>query len=281
MEGINLKNKLYTLFVLSLLICANVLFAQQTPDEKQTLADAQTLVRLNDLPGACLVLNEGLKKHPASVALLQCRASVYVLNNEPQKAFADIETALGIVPSDSTINLQYIQLGMKLKLYKKVVVQSGKMLNVFPAKLYLMLTRAEANMQLKNYSEALTDIEHFLQLFPENCDAIFLQATVNNLDHKSGEAIKVFDKLIAKNSGRPEYFAARADAQMMLQNFSQAADDYGMALDLDASNSELNLKKAKALIAQNKKEEACVYLERACRNGNSEACSLVRKNCKK
>jgi len=93
--------------------------------------------------------------------------------------------------------------------------------------------------------------------------------------------IEYFTMLIDNDNSSTDYFMARADAYLKVNNISAAHHDLAQALDLNSSLPDAWCKMGITLQKNNKLEDACYHWRRALQMGSREAAEYIYRYCAK
>jgi len=156
----------------------------------------------------------------------------------------------------------------------------NKVIRQDPARFEAYMQRAEALSQVGDLSAALSDMELYLTYFPENDSAFYRKGLVQFQHEKYLDAIQSFNRSLALNSGKSEYYFARGLTYAKTGTTRYAEKDMSMALDLDPLNGEVWYEKGKLAEQLGSVESACHCYQKAFQYGIYEAGELVNKRCK-
>ncbi|NJN32667.1 MAG: hypothetical protein HC824_21335 [Synechococcales cyanobacterium RM1_1_8] len=94
-------------------------------------------------------------------------------------------------------------------------------------------------------------------------------------------AIAGLNDLIESDQTNEEYFLLRGKLNLKTQKLQDADEDFGMALDLNPSDSEANFGKGLAKYKLEDNSAACYYWQKAANEGSREALEYLNKYCGK
>lgn len=139
--------------------------------------------------------------------------------------------------------------------------------------------RAKCLYESNDYENALADLERFIALYPADKNAVSLAGAAASASGDNIAALKYFSRNVTNNPDDPTCYTQRGDAYFMSKSWKLAADDYGLALDLDASNATVWFNQGMAYINMKIVDEGCHCLARAMRLGEKRAASQISQHC--
>ncbi|MGE0079071.1 MAG: tetratricopeptide repeat protein [Bacteroidales bacterium] len=168
----------------------------------------------------------------------------------------------------------------------------------------------------EDYKEAQKYIDEALKNYPENAEFILRQGIVYNLKGLHDKAIEEFTKALELNPSSKLYLQIllnKASAEIRLEDYTSALNDYNKALELDPRNvniysyralvyfkltnytdaindynNALDLEPESSLTYYNRgmtylrlsdKQKACTDFHKACKMGNMTACKMIITVC--
>lgn len=149
-----------------------------------------------------------------------------------------------------------------------------------PNDLDLLVDRAAVLAEMGRYDQAKGDYDEVL-LFRGNDTELIRKAGRTMLE--AGQALKAleyFNRNLAIDRSRPEFFIDRAEAYMATRTWKNAYEDFSQALDLDPTISRVYLSRGKVRLAMNDREGACYDWNKAARLGEREAVLLLQQHCR-
>ena len=150
-------------------------------------------------------------------------------------------------------------------------------LGIPDAQLYLQ--RAECFRRTGEVDKAIADVSKFLDLYPGNMAAISMAGKLEVTAGDNLRAIELFSANIKLHPNDPECYIDRANSYFVAKSWKWAADDYGMALDLNPGKAEVWLNKGVALLNSGNTEDACHDFRRSLSLGNRKAADYISRNC--
>jgi len=143
----------------------------------------------------------------------------------------------------------------------------------------LFLRRAECYRKTGEDAKSRKDIEKYLSYYPENKYALSLAGKVESASGNVLKGLEYFNLNIKLHPSDPECYIDRANAYFITKSFNWAINDFSMALDLDAENSETWLNKGISLVNIGKTEDACHDFRASLKLGNKRAVDYISKYC--
>lgn len=174
----------------------------------------------------------------------------------------------------------------------------------------------KAHTLAENYKEAQDFIDIALSNHPNNPEFILRQGILFNLQGQHDKAIEQFNQAQSQNPSDKlnlQIFLNKASAEIRLDNFTEALNDYNKAIEIDNRNASiynyrgftnfrlgyyldaindynnaLDLEPNSPLTYYNRgmtyiklteKKKACMDFHKACRLGNMNACRMIIAEC--
>ncbi len=153
------------------------------------------------------------------------------------------------------------------------------LLKVGDADAIILLKLAECYKGGLDYDEAASYVDLYLSLYPSDTDALSLGGSIERAAGNYNSALRYYSKCLEANSGEPRFYIDRADTYFMVKSWELAANDYGMALDLNPDNSESWLNKGISHLNLRQEDTGCFCLKMAQKMGDDRASFLLERNC--
>jgi tetratricopeptide (TPR) repeat protein len=247
--------------------------------DEETEADVDYLVRKKQYMDALTLLDEKILDSENPHILFACRAKVYAELENYKGAVSDWDMA---IENDRNRPDYYIERGkvyMKLGKYDDAADDFTRVLRGDPASFNLYIERANAYAGLKRYNLAIRDVENYLGYFENDRQAIALCGDLNYMSENYIEALKYYNRNLALDKSKPEYFKSRGKAYLKTGTYRFAINDLSMALDLDPLDGETYLLKGIALFESGDAEAACADWDKANKLGESRAVEYLLNYC--
>ncbi len=214
---------------------------------------------------------QGLKRQPASVRVLNALGSVHVLLDQNDQALAYFQKAIELNPGSSiawlnmgivaqnlrqvsrsveclekavrmepTLLLAYLKLGDIYMLTNRIGDALGNFRNaqqLFPESVLPALRLGEANLRAKRYDDAVRTYHQGLQNFPKVVELILGLAATYREAEDFPHAEEQYQKALALD---PKYVDTHMAMGLMYyrqQNFRKALDAYQKVVELDPKNA--------------------------------------------
>ncbi len=246
----------------------------------QSMAEADYMVKSGDYIEAADVLSEALKGNYRKAPLYAKRAEVYLKTGNDHQALEDLNAALTTDKRNADLYARRGDLNLKLGKYRDALEDFTSALKYDPDNFSLYPKRAQANSKSSLYDEAVSDMEFYLKYFGNDHENWYRFGTINQENHKLFKALECYNKALALDQSKPEYFLARGETYMETRTYKYARNDFSMALDLDPRNATAYFDLGLAAIQLGNKDEACFGFNKAFEYGLFEARDYVEKYCK-
>jgi tetratricopeptide (TPR) repeat protein len=136
--------------------------------------------------------------------------------------------------------------------------------------------------KLGNYDES---IKYYSIAIYKNHDDPDYYANRGISEYFKGDYLKsIEDYSYAITHNHPkmaELYSMRADSYAALKEYDLAMSDYNKSIEIDPNNKVVYYNKGTALKDQNKLDDACICMEKACQLGHEKACIYINDHCKR
>ncbi len=241
-------------------------------------AEAAFMIKNKEYTEAINVVSTILKQHEKKHELLAIRAHAYYQMASYKNALSDYNSAIEIRRKQEYVKARG-DVNIQLADYESAVKDYSLAIRLDSSDLPMYLKRAEALRQQGKYTEALQDIALYTTYFEFSEQAIFIAAQILFDKGEYLWALSKINKILEKNKSNPEFFIFRANTYLKTNMLKQAIRDYGMALDIDHTSTEVWVKRGQARLAAGDKNGACHDFSTAMRMNNKEAQQLLQQHC--
>jgi tetratricopeptide (TPR) repeat protein len=247
--------------------------------DEEVEADVNYLVRKEQYMDALTLLDEKILDSENPHILYACRAKVYTELENYKGAVSDWDKAIENERNRPDYYIERGKVYMKLGKYDDAADDFTRVLRNDPASFELYIERANAYAQSKRYNLAIRDAENYLKYFENDQRAIALCGDLNYMSENYIEALKYYNRNLAMDKSKPEYFKSRGKAYLKTGTYRFAINDLSMALDLDPLDGETYLLKGIALYESGDTEAACSDWDRAKKLGEVRAIEYLLDYC--
>jgi tetratricopeptide (TPR) repeat protein len=224
--------------------------------------------------------------HDKTAAGFVARANDYVELRIWDKAFADIDKANALDPSDAAVKDSLPRFELLKKFVPRIRSLDAQIAKA-PDAFLLWLDRARLFTLSEHPSLALKDCEHVMKLDParirariQNGEALLDLGRVDDAaklevsydlqrdsrNHLSDEALRALgfaDEMVLKNPDQSEPLVIRAKALRLIKQYTLALADTRIALKLDSGSAAAHFEAANALDSLERTREALAHAEKA------------------
>ena len=247
---------------------------------EKKLDEAKYQISKGDYATAFDILDKLIIKNQKRHKAYDMRGDLLMLTKDYKNAAISYFRASEIKKHNVTYKTKAADAFYRIKKYKK----AEKLYNeIVRGKYYnpeILLNKTKNEIELKKYPEAKQSINLFLSYFPENAEAFYLSGKIHSADGENIAALEDFNRSIAKDDSKPQYFISCGDTYLKTSTYSEAVKSYAMALDLNPALSEVWYKKGLAEIKLYKYAEGCEDLKKAKSLNYNKADDLLFKHCK-
>lgn len=186
--------------------------------------------------------SSALAEDPHDWEALFRRANEYYRRDDYVKALADIDMAIKYIPeSEPDVRAQAYSLRGNIHLmnhrYEKALADLNEVLILLPGDYATIYQRATALYNLQRYPEAKTDFKILQQMNSRSLEAVFGLARIAVKENNLGTANELIDQALTLSPGNSEVYMRRADVHTMMGNPQGAVLDYIMAISTDDANT--------------------------------------------
>ncbi len=122
--------------------------------------------------------------------LLSQAAQAWLLDQQPERAYATLTTAIQLVPEMASLYVDRSAVRADMGLYSEAVADLDFAIDLDPLSVDAYLFRASANRYLENFDDALRDLEAVLNYEPTHLDALLERGIVRRLQGDDASARK-------------------------------------------------------------------------------------------
>jgi tetratricopeptide (TPR) repeat protein len=243
-------------------------------------AEAAVLLKRKKYTDALSIVDAEITRS-GSARFYALRAKIYEAMEQYEPAHESAQTAVRMRGSNLEYSTGAANIAVQVKKYDIALDNINQVIRLDPYNLELYLQRAAILRMLQRYDDARKDINFYFKYLPADTKALF---EIGLAETEAGNAlagIEYFTMLIDNDKTTPEYYVARADAQIRSNNYTLAGDDLSQALDLNPDLPDAWLKKGVVLHREDNLDDACYYWRKAFGKGNREAGEYIYKYCRK
>jgi len=229
-------NKKYLLFICSILLLGQLVYAQTTAD---LIKSANNKILFKNYKEAIANLNKIVAKETAGTYATQAyclRGKAHAGLNMFKDALADYNYAIQLDPN----NVEAIQnkgvLLMDNEKLEEALVEFNTAIQKNMTYLDAYMNRGKALLKLNRHALALEDLNKVIKANPTYVDALLLRASIKRgLDDING-ALQDCTKAIDEDENATEAYMIRANIRLALGNPGAAILDLNHALEIEDSN---------------------------------------------
>jgi tetratricopeptide (TPR) repeat protein len=207
------------------------------------------------------------------------RALTFIQMNLWEPASVSINKAIELNKRSHEYYAIKASIAKMLNNYTQGIEDYSKAIELNPYELSYYVERANLLILNKNFDEAENDIKIIEETGASGENVTILLAKLEVSKENYIQALKYYDRLIAMNKTKADYYKEKADLEYFLEYYQQASKDYSFALEFEPRNPELNLKMGKIYLYLLESESACFYFQKAKDYGSKEAIKLILENC--
>lgn len=242
-------------------------------------AEATVLIKRKKYTEALAILDSEIAKYSSSANLYALRAKTYMAMEQYDPAFENYRKATQLRVNQPDYFADAAELAIRLKKYEVALDNVNQAIKLDPYRLDLYLQRAAALRMAKRYDDARKDINFYFTYLPSDTKALYQMGMAETEAGNALVGIEYFNMLIDQDKSTPDYYMARANACIQVNNYGLADDDLAQALDLNPKLPDAWLKKGIVLYQLNDIENACYYWRKALSLGSKEASEHIYKHC--
>lgn len=227
------------------------------------------------------VLNQSILKYPTNSVLLYHQSKLQENQKFYDASLLAIKQAIAQKPNNDLYYYQQASILQKNNKTTEALISINKAIELNPFNLAYYIKRIELN-QLTGNIEKVNDDVALVEFCAENTPEVQLIKIQEEIDKQNYfTALTGINNLIQKDNTKGKYYVVRGNIYIKAQKYSNADNDFGMALDLNPSDDEANLGKGTAKFKLEDKSAACYYWQKAANKGNREAIDNLNKYCGK
>lgn len=247
---------------------------------EKKLDEAKYQISKNDYATAFDILDKLIIKNKKRHRAYEIRGDLLKLNKDYKNAAISYLKASEIKKHNLTYKIKTADAFYLIKKYKR----AENIYNEIVANKYynpeILINKTKNELELKKYLDAKQSVNLFLSFFPDNAEAYYLSGKIHSVNNENIAALEDFNRSIAQDNSKPEYFTSCGDAYLKTKTYKSAVYSYSMALDLNPKLPEVWYKKGLAEIKLYKYSEACEDLKKAKSMNYNKADDLLFKYCK-
>lgn len=248
--------------------------------QEKLLAEANYQMQRNNDNEAFLISENILAKNKKKHEAHYLRGELFLKTKEYKNAAKSFEEAHKIKQK----NFDYLQKAgdayFLAKKYKNALEAYEKCSQQNAADIELIQKKAECLFILKKYDEANTQIDKYLYYNNLDFKALFLSAKIKLAQNELFKALEQINICIINNINTAEYYTLRADIYAQTESYTNASNDYSMALDLQPDQAEVYYKLGNIKFKLNETQSACSNWNTALRKGYYKAADKINIYCK-
>lgn len=193
-------------------------------------------------------------------------------------ALADFNRAVELKPDDAARYAERGKARIRLGDYKNAVTDYTVAIERDSLIKGAFMQRAYAKKQLGDHRGAAADFKKERAMRPAD-EGAYLLGLESYFSGDYSAAISEFDKAIELNAGQAQFFYHRGKAKARLDNHAGAADDFGIAVELNPKNVSAIVQLGLSEIEIGNTDAGCLHLSRAGELGYERAYALIRERC--
>ena len=186
---------------------------------------------------AVRLYREAAEMVPNSWPLWNLLAEVYLQLEQPEAALVPLDRSLAIT-GDSVHSEQALLLRSRayedLDRPQKAIAELNKAVNLVPSSAVAYHARSTIYHELNRDQEAINDLDRAIEIDPENAEAYYDRGTIHYLLERFNQAIEDFDRAIHLDRLFTLAYNNRGLTYSRLGELSVAVEDFGKAIHLDS-----------------------------------------------
>jgi len=249
-----------------------------TPVEREE-AEILFLLSRKKYRDALTKSNVLLNQYNEKASLYYSRSRIYWGLGNQELALEDLKKALELAPDDFEI-LQY-RAGIYAKMGKsgEAIADYSNLLFMHPDSFNIYLKRANIYRTRREYAKAIQDIKTYMHYFPQDQEAGSLGGEISYEAGRFTETLTFLNPLLKNEKGDKSLFVSRGLTYYNLHSFTQAENDFSMALDLDPDDPNIYFNRGRTRLALKKTKKACYDFRKAYNIGNRNSLEYLQKYC--
>ena len=246
--------------------------------ERKT-AEAAVLFKRKKYTEALGIIDVEIANRTSTARFYALRARIYEAMEQYEPAHESAQTAISMRINNPEYFADAAGLAVRVNKYDLALDNINQAIRHDPYQLELYLQRAAILRMVKRYDDARNDLNFYFNYLPADNKALLQIGIAETESGNPLEGIEYLTILIDKDKTSPDYYIARANAHIKVNNYSMAGYDIAQALDLNPSLPDALCKKGVVLQLENKLEDACYYWKKAFPLGSKEAAEYIYKYC--
>ena len=282
----------------------------------QTFDNALQYLKQKNNVAAIDACNSLLANSPGDPSVLGLRSLAYTALGKYDQAVQDADKALSV--DNTSAWARYAKgeiLLVSVKDYNKALEEYDAAISSNAQMEEAYIGKARAYMGLQNYKDAAKVLDDAKKTFSNNAELFYMQG---QLDFQNGKpkhaiesyekslsvnskwnpfllylnrglahealanyelAIQDFSKAIAADPNNPAAFLARGNIRYAQYHYAEAVEDFMKADILNPNNPIITYNIGMSYYRNEDRSSACKYFQKACSQGNNNACKMVLLNC--
>jgi tetratricopeptide (TPR) repeat protein len=213
-------------------------------DENHRKMRSLTYSALGRYQEALADMNIAIALNPQKPGFYHIRGVIYGKLGDAARAQQDFDRCVGLNPHNSKF---YYDRSVSLQMQKKTTesfvdrIKALRLLTPKDAAEYK--SRATSYLSLKQYPDAISDLTQVIRMDPDDYECVLLRGNAYECSGQLDKSIADYTTVI-EAKGRSTDYACRGHAYMEMKSFENALSDYSKAIQLDAKNANLYIKRA-------------------------------------
>ncbi len=247
--------------------------------KETSISEIEYYISLGRTGEATEILNKLKNGYPEDRKLLYFEGLIQYVDGNYNKAMAILAPLVEAEPYNVDFLSLLANAGFAAGNYSVAAKNYRDLMEIDASNAAILLKLAECHNELLDYDRAISYVEIYLSLYPSNPIALNLAGIVERASGDYAMALRYFSRCLDESNDKPQFYNDRADTYFMLKSWELAANDYGMALDLEPGNAGTWLNKGIAHLNIQQTEMGCYCLKMAQKMGEERSLPLLEKNC--
>lgn len=201
-------------------------------------AQAQSSIQNPMTQAVLAVYQEQLNENPQDYNVLLNRADEYYRHGEYIRALADIDKALEYIPGSETalrVQAYTVRAGIHNATSHpdRAIADLESAIALAPERTQLLTQKANTLLTLGRTAEAKADYQKLARLMPRNAEAYIGLAKVAVAENNMGIANEMLETAVSLDPNNADTFIRRAEVRKAMGNHNGAVDDLVLALSIN------------------------------------------------